>query len=246
MHPKAMDRLEDLNRNGSLAEVFPEVQAMVGFGGGDTGHKDLWGHTKQVVAQTIQFKTLRWAALFHDVGKVKCFSRNADGEISFHGHEVVSARLFMAAAKRTNFFSGDEIDEIRFLIEYLGHVEAYETSWTDSAVRRLYKLVEGHFNDLCALARADITTKNTQKKSKHLLRVKELKDRAYAIAAKDAIPPALPSGLGEVLSKEFGIPPSEKLGDLMKALRERVERSELERQASIEKIVEFVKTEKLV
>ena len=99
-----IDNLEGLQTGGTLLVMFPEVQALVGFGGDDSGHKDLWGHTKQVVSQCVPKANVRWAALFHDVGKVKCF-RRIEGVVSFHGHEAVSAKLFKRAAERTNIFS---------------------------------------------------------------------------------------------------------------------------------------------
>lgn len=240
------DALEALQEDGTLASTFPEVQALVGFGGGDTGHKDLWGHTKRVVAQTKRLPLLRWAALFHDVGKVKCFTR-VDGEIAFHGHEAVSAKLFRDASRRTNLFNRDEYEEIRYLIYNLGHIEGYIPSWTDSAVRRLYKEVGAeHFLSLIALSRADITTKNKGKRMKLLYQIHELKTRALELARIDAIPAALPSGLGDVLTAELGIPPSKALGVLMNKLRAAVEAGELQRQATTQDILAFIKERNLV
>ena len=46
------EELELLVETGVLEQVYPEVSAMVGFGGLEHGHKDLWWHTKKVVAQT--------------------------------------------------------------------------------------------------------------------------------------------------------------------------------------------------
>lgn len=240
-----VNRLEHLRMNGVLRLMFPEVQKMVGFGGGDTGHKDLWEHTKRVVAQTILVPIVRWAALFHDVGKVRCFTV-IEGKVSFHGHEAYSARLFKQAARRTALFTDQEEEDIRFLIEHLGHVEEYDSSWSDSAVRRLHKLAGGHFDNLLALSRADITTKHADKRQKHYERIKELRDRALEIARVDAIPKALPTGLGAALSAAFGIPPSPALGELMQKIRASVEAGELERQAEIDAIVQFVRDRKLV
>src|SRR5262245_10346087 len=93
MGKHAAEGLEVLQGSGVLADTLPEIQAMVGFGGAGQGHKDLWAHTKLVVKQTKAQPSLRWAALFHDTGKVSTLSR-ATGKVSFHQHEFVSARLF--------------------------------------------------------------------------------------------------------------------------------------------------------
>lgn len=239
-HVDADDRLEALQQAGTIRLMFPEIQTIVGFGDG-TEMKDLWAHTKQVVVQAIQFSVIRWAALFHDVGKPRCFTKAADGTIAFHNHEAVSARLFRQAAQRTRFFNEEEEKTIYFLIFHLGRVEEYDSSWTDSAVRRLHRHTKDHFNDLVALSRADISTKNQAKRQAHMQRMHELKKRAWDLDDLDSIPAALPSGLGDVLTAEFGIPPSRALGDLMKALTAAVEAEEMPRQSSPEDLVAFIR-----
>lgn len=236
---QAGEELERLVELGLLDEIYPEVAAMVGFGGGKQGHKDLWWHTKLVVEQTVKRRAVRWAALFHDVGKVPTFSREG-GKVSFHGHEVVSARLFDKAARRTEL-EEDFRKHVRFLIRFLGHIESYQSDWTDSAVRRLYRDTAEHFDDLLALARADITTKHADKRRRHHERMKELSDRARTIAKKDAELPLLPKGLGTVLIAELGITPGPGLGRLMKELEAAVRRGEVEARAEPAVYVAFVR-----
>jgi poly(A) polymerase len=237
------DYLQELVVDGELQRVFPEVHAMVGFGGVEQGHKDLWEHTKQVVHQCPREHIIRWAALFHDVGKVQCFTRNSEGEVSFHHHEVVSARLFRQAARRTQLFNVRETSTISFIIENLGYLEAYESSWTDSAVRRLYNTLGGaNFEMLLSLSRADITTKHESKRQAHHSRIKELEVRAKVIQKADSITPMLPSGLGEDISRAFGIPPSPTLGKIMNRLREAVKGGELPWPPTVEEALEYVRT----
>ena len=223
-------RLESLMKSGEMAKVFPEVQAMVGFGGGNSGHKDLWAHTKQVVSQCPATPHVRWAALFHDVGKVQTYRRTAAG-VSFHKHEAMSAKLWNKAARRSGWFSDQERRDIRFLIYNLGRVEAYESGWTDKAVRRLARNIGGYWDDIMALARADITTIHRNKRRAHHARMAELNKRRKELLAAEAVPPALPKGLGDVLMAELGLEPGPALGDLMRALRAAVEAGDLPRSA---------------
>ena len=72
--------LDTLLDNGALAALFPEVHAMVGFGDGEWRHKDVWKHTKQVVRQAVPRLEVRWASLFHDIGKTKTRSISPDGK----------------------------------------------------------------------------------------------------------------------------------------------------------------------
>ena len=71
--------LDSLLATGVLDAVLPEIKALVGFGDGEWRHKDVWKHTKQVVAQSIPRIEVRYAALFHDIGKVKTRSISPDG-----------------------------------------------------------------------------------------------------------------------------------------------------------------------
>ncbi len=240
MSYKVQESLELLQEEGVLAQVFPEVQAMVGFGGGQKGHKDLWQHTKIVVSQCPEQLNVRWAALFHDVGKVHTFTR-VDGKVTFHHHEQVSARLFHEAALRTRMFPSDFRREIVFLIKYLGYVESYTSDWTDSAVRRLSHDTGEHFSGLLELAIADTTSKYEAKRELHRQLMRQLASRAAEIARKDSIPTPLPKGLGEVVSSTFGIPPSRALGDLMSLLRKAVEAKQLPRQGDFETYIAYLR-----
>lgn len=231
--------LQKLQETGFLNKELPEVAAMVNFGGGESGHKDLWSHTKQVVRQTIPQLHLRWAALFHDVGKVKSFSRRS-GKISFHGHEAVSAKMFSRVAKRIGL-EPEMTNKIIFLIGNLGWIEGYETNWTDSAIRRLSKHAGDHLEDLLALSRADITTKHQDRKRALLKRIHELGEKIKQIRIDDTIEPPLPSGIGNAIMEAFNLPPSKKIGEIRKLLEQAVESGELPRCWAPEFYIEFLK-----
>ena len=79
---------------GILPVLFPELAATVDLVQ-ETGrqHKDVWAHTKQVVRQTVRRPLVRWAALFHDIGKVPTRTFTDEG-VHFHGHAEVGARMF--------------------------------------------------------------------------------------------------------------------------------------------------------
>ena len=231
--------LQFLQEEGTLGSVFPEIQRMVGFGGQDQGHKDLWDHTLKVVRQTRNRPALRWAALFHDVGKPVSFSR-AGGKISFHHHEHASARLFKQAARRTALVAPDLFETAHFLVEHLGMVEGYDSDWTDSAVRRLHKVLGPRFRETLLLARADCTTKHTSKRIKNHTRIHDLSERAAAIALADAVVPPLPKGIGDAISRAFNIPPSRKLGEVKKALESLVDSGEVEAHRDISFYMDFL------
>lgn len=219
-------RLEKLRESGALEADFPEVAAMVGFGGHGQGHKDLWDHTKKVVKQAKNVPEVRWAALWHDVGKVVSF--NDEGKITFHQHEYASARLFGEAMARTRMLQGEFKNTVYALIRGLAFVEGYSHEWTDSAVRRTYKELGPHFTNTLLLARADVTSKHAHKRERVQRLVHELEQRALKIAEADAVVPPLPTGIGKDIMAKFGVPPSKQLGDIKQALEARIKAGALE------------------
>lgn len=233
------EQLELLQSTGVLAEIYPEVQAMVGFGGDGQGHKDLWAHTKQVVLQTVLRREVRWAALFHDIGKVRTFSTES-GKVTFHSHEVVSARLFDRAAKRTALPMPTQ-KKVSFIVRHLGYLEAYQSDWTNSAVRRVHKELGEHFDDVLALARADITTRRPERRQKHHERMSELKRRAQAIAEEDAKLPALPKGLGLEVIQALKLTPGPIVGQVMRELELAVAEGKLPPQAESDVYIAFLR-----
>src|SRR5207244_2272497 len=156
--------LDALLQASVLDCLFPEVKSMVGFGDGEWRHKDVWKHTKQVVMQADARLEVRWAALFHDIGKVKTRSFGPKGEVHFFGHAEVGARLFDKLERREHLFSTDEAlsDSIRFLVLHHLRASQYDGSWTDNAVRRFAREMGPHLDDLLCLSRADITTKRAE------------------------------------------------------------------------------------
>ncbi len=235
--------LDELLEAGALAALFPEVHAMVGFGDGEWRHKDVWKHTKQVVRQAVPRLELRWAALFHDIGKIKTRSITPDGKVHFLGHAEVGTRMFDKLDRRLGLFAPEPPlkDTVRFLILHHLRANQYSPDWTDSAVRRFARELGTHLEDLLCLARADITTKRPEKKRRGLQQIEELQHRIAQLAAEDALVPPLPSGIGDVIMKAFGLPPSRKIGDVKRQLEELVLAGDVAPHQEADVYVEFLR-----
>jgi poly(A) polymerase len=234
--------LDTLLESGALRVIFPEVHAMVGFGDGEWRHKDVWKHTKQVVRQAVPRLEVRWASLFHDIGKVKTRSISPDGKVHFLGHAEVGTRMFDKLERRVSMFSPEPAlrDTVRFLILHHLRANQYDPSWTDSAVRRFARELGAHLDDLLCLARADITTKRPEKKRKGLNQIEELAARITKLAAEDAKQPPLPSGIGDAVMKAFNVPPSRLIGEIKKQLEAAVASGEIEERLPSEDYVAFI------
>jgi len=234
--------LDALLTQGLLDALLPEIKALVGFGDGEWRHKDVWKHTKQVVAQAAPRLEVRWAALFHDIGKVKTRSISPEGEVHFFGHAEVGARMFDKLDRRTHLFSPEQSlkESVRFLV--LNHLRAsqYDRSWTDSAIRRFAREIGDQLDNLLCLSRADITTKRAEKRRRGVSLIDELAVRISDLAQQDAIVPPLPTGVGNDLMVTFKLPPSRLIGDIKRALEAAVDSGELEGHRDSMYYVEYV------
>jgi poly(A) polymerase len=238
----AGDGLDALLGTGVLDALLPEVQAMVGFGDGEWRHKDVWKHTKQVVTQSTPRLEVRYAALFHDIGKVRTRSISPSGEVHFFGHAEVGARMFTRLERRQRLFAREEAlrDEVHFLVLHHLRASQYDGSWTDSAVRRFAREIGPYLEDLLCLSRADITTKRPEKKRRGISMIDELAERIGALAAEDSKQPLLPTGVGNDIMIAFGLPPSRLIGDIKRALEMAVEAGEIAGSLESGAYVEFV------
>jgi poly(A) polymerase len=188
---------------------------------------------------------VRWAALFHDIGKPRTRSVAPDGAVHFFHHAEEGARMFERLDRRLGLFAKDpELGSaIRFLILHHQRAHQYEEEWTDSAVRRFARDVGGALDDLMALSRADMTTKRRDKRRRFLYQLKDLQERIAKLATEDAKEPPLPKGLGDELMRVFCLPPSRLIGDLRRALEVAIEAGELPAGQPAEVYIDFVRAQ---
>jgi poly(A) polymerase len=201
--------------------------------------KDIWPHTIRVVNQTLPVVPLRWAALFHDLGKAYTFEWK-NGKVTFHHHEHHSSKIFEKFAKKYNIFSPGTKEHIKFLINNLGYTEGYDDSWSDNAVRRFDKEMGPYLDDILELSKADITTGNDSKRNKILRGIDNLKKRIIKIRQEDEKTTYLPKGLGNAISDSLNIPLGPKIGELRNVLQKKIEDGELKPNESFEYYIGYL------
>lgn len=222
----AMQFLRDV---GLLILVLPELDATVAFSQeGGRRHKDVWEHTKTVVRQAVPRPEVRWAAVLHDIGKVPTRRFTEAGRVTFHGHAEVGVRMFRRGPARKIGFPEPLRSRVEDLIRYHLRPGQYETSWTDSAVRRFDKEMGDCLKDLLDLSRADITSKRPGKRKACLRNIHSLWTRIEAVRELDDKPQPLPPGLGNILMSGLDLPPGKHLADLRERLEALCEAGELE------------------
>jgi tRNA nucleotidyltransferase (CCA-adding enzyme) len=92
---------------GGLPYTFPELIPSVGFEQNKFHIHDVFDHTLWVLERTPPDLILRWAAIFHDIGKPHTLSVDPDGSRHFYSHETVSEALSKKRMKELRFSTDD-------------------------------------------------------------------------------------------------------------------------------------------
>lgn len=101
--------------------LFPDLKPCIGFDQKSRWHKnDLYTHTVNVVGNTPKDLTIRYAALFHDIGKIKTVSQEYINDVGYinhyYGHPIVSKELTEEILREYKFSNQDR-REILYLVE---------------------------------------------------------------------------------------------------------------------------------
>ncbi len=238
------DGLELLLKSGALFALLPEFAELKDLGDGEGMHKDVWEHSKAVVAGTPNQLELRWGALMHDIGKARTRKVDSKGKVTFHNHDFVGAKMLDSIEHRLDLFGDNDSLFITVRILVLNHLRpaGYKKSWTDSGVRRLLTEVGGmrNFERLMHLSRADLTTKNANKRDRALARGRELELRVQQIYAEDHQPKLPKNTMGIIIERKV-VPEGRGLS----IVRDGLERLMAEGKLPLDKDAEWYATEGL-
>ncbi|MBR1427747.1 MAG: HD domain-containing protein [Prevotella sp.] len=227
-----------LYRSGLLFIILPELVALdnVAKQNGRT-HKNNYYHTMEVLENVVKSQVekskdireneytlwLRWAALLHDIGKMKVRRWDGAAGWTFHNHNYVGAKMVPEIFRRMKLPLDNKMKYVQKMVElHMRPIVIADDVVTDSAVRRLLNDAGDDIDDLMTLCEADITSKNQVRKSQFLENFRIVREKLNDLKEKDYKRLLQPVIDGNEIMSMFKLHPSKEVGILKKYLKDAV------------------------
>ena len=237
----------ELQRCGLLQLIIPELSALdIVETRNGRAHKNNFYHTLEVLENVARAEEriynkeksedpkashapfhpniwLRWAALFHDIGKPR--SKRWDNQLgwTFHNHNDIGARMVPQVFRRMKLPLDSKMKYVQKLVElHMRPIAIADDVVTDSAVRRLINDAGDDIDDLMMLCEADITSKNQVRKKQFLENFRIVREKIADLKERDYKRLLQPVIDGNEIMEMFHLKPSREVGELKKALKEAV------------------------
>jgi len=276
--PESITTIEAMHENGVLEELMPELYRGVGVKQPSSHHLDVFEHGIAALKhmETVQIDPgkyfpghgellsaylqegrrkilLKWAALFHDLGKPETHEirEDRDGRITFYNHDKEGARIFDIIADRFKWGRDDRDFVSQFISVHMWpfHLNnaRKKTGLTPKAYLRLIKAVREEFPGLFILAMADSLAGSGTGKPPGMEEDMAGLFHEVETIYRQTIQPALAKRLltGNDLIAVFGLEPGPKFREIFDSLESaQVEREVQDRDQALDWVKNYLKLHK--
>lgn len=218
--PRAAEGMFALEEYGLLEFVVPELREGIGCKQNKHHVYEVFEHNVRALEYAAKKNyplEVRLSSLLHDAGKPRT-KRGRGEDATFHGHEVVGARMAKDILTRLKF-PKEVIEKVRHLIRY--HMFYYNVGEVSAAgVRRfLARVGVENIDDIMKVREADRIGSKVPKafpyKLRHLLFMIEK-------VRHDPLHPKMLAVKGDEVMKMLNIPPGPKVGNILFILLDEV------------------------
>ena len=219
--------LAELQRCGLLQLIIPELAALdIVETRNGRAHKNNFYHTLEVVDNVAKHSDnlwLRWAALFHDVGKTKSKRWESALGWTFHNHNYIGAKMIPSIFRRMKLPMDAKMKYVEKLVDlHMRPIVIADEVVTDSAVRRLMNDAGDDIDDLMTLCEADITSKNEVRKKRFLENFRMVREKLTDLKERDYKRLLQPVIDGNEIMEMFSLQPCREVGQLKQYLKDAV------------------------
>jgi poly(A) polymerase len=258
--PGAVEGLALADRLGLVRAVLPELAALHDVEQSHFHHKDVYGHTLEVLERLIEVEreaegelrevldepladeltrgqALRFGALLHDIGKPATHAVRPDGRVTFMGHDRLGEEMVREVCRRLRTSERlsrflESVTRHHLVLGFLVH----EAPLDRRAVYRYLKRTSPVEVEVTLLSCADRLATRGENADRaidaHLELAREL--MAAALEWRREGPPRVPVR-GDELAEELGIEPGPELGRLLAELEEAAYAGEVtDREGAVE------------
>lgn len=217
----------ELQRCGLLQLIIPELAALdIVETRNGRAHKNNFYHTLEVVdnvARKSDNLWLRWAALFHDIGKPKSKRWEPACGWTFHNHNYLGAKMIPGIFRRMKLPMDAKMKYVEKLVDlHMRPIVIADEVVTDSAVRRLLNDAGDDIDDLMTLCEADITSKNEVRKKQFLENFRMVREKLTDLKERDYKRLLQPVIDGNEIMEIFNLKPCREVGTLKQYLKDAV------------------------
>jgi len=183
----SVTNLKRLEKTGFFKQ-FPNIQNLVDFDKdqGKWHDKSAWEHSLGVVDHVPNELHLKFAALFHDIGKPYTYSIK-DGNIHFYGHPAKSAKIWIEFAHKYGLYPTFE-DKVAVLVfEHMTPTLLMNSGVKEKGIKRFINRVNAKYDlldDLFVLSYADHMAHNVKMIEPKLESFYKFKKRVYETKAR--------------------------------------------------------------